>query len=203
MTDTPDNHQKPTGRRTLYLLFGIAVLPMLAAYTMFFTGWGVPKQTNNRGLLLSDALSLEPLVASEDWQRIGREKKWRLLIPVPASCEDACQKNMYTTRQVHIRLSEKSTRLERIAVSVGGQLSEDYLAAIAASHPKLKTVAAGQQRWQDWIEPVTSELETLGEHAYFLVDQEGYAIMAYGSEHHGNALLSDIKHALKFSIDYE
>ena len=56
--------------------------------------------------------------------------------------------------------------------------------------------------WRTWQQQLVLP-ETVNNHYYLLVDQEGFAMMVYTSEIHGNDLLKDLKRALKFSIDYQ
>lgn len=203
-TVAPVNPQK--NNKTLLAIIGVAVLPVLAAYMAFFTGWGVPDNTVNAGQLLPNPIAMNALfkgVDSSVVSDIQTNKKWRIFIPVSADCLEDCQQNLYTTRQVHIRLSEKGKRLERYAINLGGEAGQSYLASIQAGHPYLKIAQADPQHWQSWLAQAQGGLEDGEEHFYFLVDQEGYAMMAYTREQHGNALLKDIKRALKFSIDYQ
>lgn len=212
---TTDNNIQPQietpkeGKRNNKPLIAILVLsitPILAAYTMFFTGIGVPTETRNNGFLMTPAINVSALLADESPQVIEqwqKEKKWRLLLPISAECGEACEQNVYTSRQVHIRLGEKSKRVERVAVSLAGELSDGYIKSLEKDHPLLKRVSVGEQQWQQWVAQTNLVAEVNAEHYYILLDQEGYAMMWYTPEIHGNDLLKDLKHALKFSIDYE
>lgn len=184
-------------------LMGLAVLtvvflPMAAAYVMFKTGLGIPTGTVNKGDLLFPPLALE-LLGLEDaggnsLDLLEGEKKWRLLIPAGATCDSECQQSLFITRQVHVRLGEKSVRVERYYLNTAAGLSAETKSFIKKEHPRLK---------QAYIKP--QELNTLLEASsvpgarYFLMDQEGYVMMSYSAEHTGNELLDDIKRLLKYS----
>ncbi|WNO09193.1 hypothetical protein [Teredinibacter sp. KSP-S5-2] len=198
-----DQVKNKKAKLTLVAIIVVSVLPIAAAYFMFFTGIGVPDHTVNKGLLLPKAIPLEEIVDTEFSNELNQNKKWRLLLPVPAQCTEQCQKNLYTTRQVHIRLGEKGLRLERIAANLNGIEGEAYLASIQSEHPKLKTFTVDKQIWNDWVKQSGLALDMQQEHYYFLVDQQSFAMMAYTNKQHGNDLLKDIKRALKHSIDYQ
>lgn len=195
--------QRTRGKRILLAIVGVAALPVVLAYTMFFSGIGVPTHTVNNGLLLAAPKSIESIVSDATWQRIQQEKKWRILLPLEQSCLESCQQGFYTTRQVHIRLGEKSTRLERIALNSLDEAGLGYLQSIAQDHPLMEIDSVPPGRWQQWREDI-GEVAALanGHYYYFLVDQEGIAMMLY-TDQHGNDLLKDIKRALKYSIDYQ
>ena len=170
---------------------------------MYFTGIGVPETTVNAGKLLPKAISVSSLITQEEYERVFKEKKWRMLVPVVNPCGELCQDNLYLTRQVHIRLGEKGLRVERIAVNLAGQEGEQYLKSLAVEHPKLKSVSAEQTTWQQWVSKSQAEFMLESGRYYLLVDQEGKAMMAYDKNQTGNELLKDIKRALKYSIDYQ
>lgn len=198
-----DQAKNKKAKLTLVAIIVVSVLPIAAAYFMFFTGIGVPDHTVNKGQLLPKAIPLEEIVEAEFYNELNQSKKWRLLVPIPKQCADQCQKNLYTTRQVHIRLGEKGLRLERIAANLNGAEGESYLESIRSEHPKLKTFTVDKQSWNRWVEQTGLTLNMQQEHYYFLVDQESFAMMAYTNKQHGNDLLKDIKRALKHSIDYQ
>ena len=208
VADSQVENQIKTKRsnKTLIAILVVAVLPVVAAYIAFFTGWGVPENTVNAGHLLKKPIRLKALFTadgSELLDKIENDKKWRLIIPIGESCSKACQQNLYITRQVHVRLSEKGARLERYAINLGGDKGAAFLASIAEEYPFLKSVDANHLRWYQWLDSAQSGLSNLNEHFYMLVDQEGNAMMYYTTEQDGNALLKDIKRALKYSIDYQ
>jgi hypothetical protein len=190
---------------TLYALFGVTIVPIAAAYFMFFTGIGVPERTVNSGVFLPKPVNVKAILLPDQAAELARfdtEKRWRLLIPVPKLCNDQCQQNLYTTRQVHIRLGEKSVRVERVAVNLAGQDGSTYLDSIAADHPLLKRVTVTEQQWQQWMAKAEFNQDMMDRHYYLLVDQEGFAMMEYDTTIHGNDLLKDLKRALKYSIEY-
>ena len=190
------------GRYTLLAIVFVSVLPLAAAYFVFFTGIGVPDTTVNAGTLIAKPVSVEPLVTETFWQEMQKDKKWRLLLPIPASCLEECQEHFYVTRQVHVRLGEKGLRVERFAVNHSGDSGTTYLQSITESHPQLKSVNVSPSDWRRWVNQIPLLENYSDSHFYLLVDQEGYAMMVYSGQH-GNELLKDIKRALKYSLDYQ
>lgn len=196
---------KPKRNWTLIAIISVSILPIFAAYFMFFTGVGVPGETVNSGVLLPSPIKLDALIQNRDPAFVARthkEKKWRLLLPITQECGKACVDNFYTTRQVHIRLSEKSQRVERVAVNIGGTVGLRIYDELHQTHPKLKLVNANLAEWQQWLNSSGMDLDADRRPFYLLVDQEGFVMMVYTTEQHGNQLLKDLKRALKYSIDY-
>jgi len=205
-TEANEAKSRTNKSRALLAIITVSVLPIFAAYFMFFTGIGVPDNTVNQGFLLPNAVNIDDLLGDEHETfatELNTEKKWRLLLPLGQECNSACEQNFYTTRQVHIRLSEKSIRLERVAVNIGGTVGLRLYDQLSPQHPKLKLLTVNVEQWQNWLNASGEQLHADQRPYYLLLDQEGFAMMYYTEEHHGNALLKDIKRALKYSIDYQ
>lgn len=197
---------KKQNQWTMKLIIIVALAPITLAYLMYFTGVGVPDNTVNNGVLLQTPVRLPEILEGDNievQQRIEAQKKWRLFIPVYADCNEACQAILFTTRQVHIRLADKSERLERYAVNLNGQQGVSLLDDLAAEHPRMKAVNIEQDVWEAWLKASGTAFDYQREPYYLLVDQEGLAMMYYTADIHGNLLLKDIKRALKYSIDYQ
>ncbi|MGL6162252.1 hypothetical protein [Microbulbifer sp.] len=202
--DNPATEEKPTGAGRFQAVSVIAsvALPMLAAYIVFRTGVGMPEGTVNQGELLQPPRSIEHLPLLEPGgaplDLLSESPKWRYLILPGGDCAAECEKLLYTTRQVHIRLGEKADRVERLLVSAI-PLSEERRAELREQHPRLRFAvqesAALDGLLRDTNRPRLERASTL------LVDQQGFAMMVYDNHHNGNQLLKDIKRLLKYSYD--
>lgn len=193
-------NKKPMSWQVTAIL-AITILPIILAYVAYFTGIGVPKDTVNEGVLVSSAPNVKTLLetASGDVPGFEANQKWRLLIPISASCDAVCQENLFVTRQVHIRLAQKADRIERYAVNIDADAGAAYLQSIAAEHPKLKHFTVSNSAWRSWVGGSNIPEDIDAQPIYILVDQVGFAMMFYGAQHDGNQLLKDIKRVLRYS----
>lgn len=199
MTDTTQKRKTPW---PLIIIVTLSVLPLVGAYVAFYTGFGVPRSTVNEGLLLEPAVDIKPLLAEADGpvpEFLGGNRRWRLLIPIGEQCNEACQQNLYTTRQVHVRLGREVTRLERYTVNLGGEQGQAFLHSIAAEHPKMETIQMDADLWESAFADTNLPEDWRNDHYYVLVDLVGFAALAYNADHHGNQLLEDIKRVLRHS----
>lgn len=207
----PDFEQEKTtvikrNRFFAVLIILIVATPMLAAYIMFQTGWGVSLHTTNKGELINPPLPITALALASDSQSIesllestSSAKKWRLLVPVDASCAETCQKNLYTTRQVHIRLAEKAYRVERVILSLSANLPSELEKQLAEDHPNTQRITASESSLSQWLS--AAGIQANAREYYYLIDQEGFTMMRYNASHTGQDLLDDIKKLLKFTYD--
>ncbi|SDK44239.1 hypothetical protein [Microbulbifer yueqingensis] len=178
------------------------VLPIAAAYVVFYTGVGMPDSTVNQGELLQPPRSIEPLHLAEEgtapFQLGSEEPKWRYLIVPGQDCAEKCEQLLYTSRQVHVRLGEKARRVERLLVN-SAPLSPERRAQLAEQHPRLRFVTVPEPELRQLLEGTSHS--GLDYPSALLVDQRGFAMMVYNNEHSGNQLLKDIKRLLKYSYE--
>ena len=206
-SNTAGNTQKIIKRNRLFglLIICMVVAPMGIAYVMYQTGWGVSSSTTNKGELLNPPLSIQALALEQENNLLKElfsdkqeSKKWRLLVPITSACGDVCQKNLYTTRQVHIRLAEKAYRVERILLSLD-VLSPTFIAQLDQEHPNTLRPQTNSSEFSRWVAP--AKITGKADQYYYLVDQEGFMMMRYDVSHTGQDLLDDIKKLLKFTYD--
>lgn len=185
----------------LIAILVVTIVPLVGAYLVYYTGIGMPDDAVNEGELITAAPNMETLLdhASGDLPTFDNNRKWRLLVPITDDCTQQCQQNLYVTRQVHIRLAQKAERVERYAVNLAGSRGADQLESIKADHPRLKAFDVPAERWDAWLEATNVPGDIGAKHYYLLVDQLGFAMMFYTTDHDGNQLLKDIKRILRYS----
>lgn len=183
-------------------VFAAVALPIVAAYTVYYTGVGMPTGTVNEGELLVPPHSVSGIdMRNGDGNIVSlsaEAPKWRYLIVGDKQCGSDCEKLLYTTRQVHIRLGDKAERVERLLVT-DAPLEEERYRALASEHPRLRFTTASGKQLDQWL--ADSDHPGLKRPSALLVDQEGFAMMVYDNHHSGNQLLKDIKRLLKYSYE--
>ncbi|SHF34399.1 hypothetical protein SAMN04487965_1988 [Microbulbifer donghaiensis] len=195
---------KPSGIGTIQGVSVVAsvLLPIVAAYIVFYTGVGMPTGTINQGELLQPPVNINQLTFTDGdgapLQLGEGHPKWRYLILPGAECAAECEQLLYTSRQVHVRLGEKADRVERLLVTAT-PLTDEEQEKLRREHPRLRIV---QQPPESLLElQQQTALANIAETKLLLIDQRGFAMMAYDNHHSGNELLKDIKRLLKYSYE--
>lgn len=160
-------------RLKLLGLFSIVFVPMAAATSMYFGGWGVPTGSTNNGELIWPPIHIAELHAidtygtpleqhfsldepgarplkwdllSADADQDAIESKWVLLVTGSKECSEACQQALYTVRQVNIALGKEAERVTRVLAS-----SDDINSlskAIAQQYPLLALASVDAETLQ-------------------------------------------------------
>lgn len=198
--------QQKSSRNKGLLIFSAILLPMLAAYFIFKTGIGMPGGTVNKGDLLVPATAIVDLQLHNDdgspaTSPITEQSLWRMIIPVSGSCDDQCLRQLYISRQVHIRLGEKAIRVERWLLNAGAALPETQQQHLQKEHPRLRFFNINAEQWRELFADTSVAEHRLDGHHIYMVDQQGYAMMSYNPKHEGADLLTDIKRLLKYSYE--
>lgn len=201
---TQDKQLQRRGRIMGAAIMAVIFLPMAIAYGVYHTGIGMPSTTVNRGDLLAPPQAIESLqprqLDNSPWLLAEQSRKWRWLVPGGAVCDTQCQKNLYLTRQVHIRLAEKAFRVERLYLLLDDTIAPETLEFLTQEHPHMPVVKLDAKVLAAAL-AAGGQAEALAQNRYFLMDQDGFVMMSYTPTHTGQQLLDDIKRLLKFSYE--
>lgn len=198
-----DARARRRGQWIAAALMGLVALPMVLAYVLYQTGVGIPEGQVNEGRLL------DPPQPFADWQPTtlnGADGSavapdWRYVVPVRSACPEVCRDKLYLTRQVHVRLGDKAHRVKRVILPLDGRPDEATLEFFERKHPGTDVLLADRATVRDSLAETNLPEDPLAKNRYYLVDREGFVMMAYGPDHTGKQLLKDIKQLLRYSYD--
>lgn len=167
-------------RRPFLILLAIFVLPLLAAYAVFYLFPGLrPGGTTNYGRLLTPARLLPALTLQDGDGKPAApalfKGKWSMVYLGGADCAESCQKEIYLSRQVRTALDRDARRLQRLYIAPDAQARAAAQSRFGAEHPDLTVLAeaGGQgQRAADFFQPGPAD-------ALYMVDPLGNWFMLY------------------------
>lgn len=207
-------------RAVLLLVGGIPLIIILAAtWLWYFVANGELDLvgmlgTGNRGSLVKPPRQLDEQPLADATGLAVRyaelEPRWALLIPeAGASCDTACEKTLYTTRQIHVAMGKEFNRLRRLYVS------ESTVEATALDVATLSDERPAPATFGDYLQAEHRGLKALTldaggyaalfpEHmenatTWYLVDPAGWIMMSYNSDIPYKDVISDLKFLLKNS----
>jgi len=187
------------------LVVSAIMLPMVLAYAIFKTGWAMPTGTVNKGDLLAPATAISGLTLLDQQGQavdlLAGKNMWRMVVVANNDCDEQCFQQLYTSRQVHKRLSEKSVRVDRLFLNTSATYSEKLKAALDTDYPRLKQYRVSAASWSALMSNTNAADNPLNGHSVYYIDQQGFAMMSYQPTHEGADLLDDIKRLLKYSYE--
>lgn len=155
--------KKSTKYYTLLLLVLMFAAPGIAAYIFYqHPGWlGATKV--NRGTLLKPAVTLPVLDA---------QKKWRIILWIPGTCDAACLQQLDTLARIRLALGRKLYQVDQWLV-IGPQtppLEQETKATIKELDFQVAQLSADELKAQKIL---------YAESKVFLADPNNYLILSY------------------------
>ncbi len=107
-----------SNQRVFWAIWGVALVPMLLASIMWWTGIGIPGGRVNSGVLIDPA---QPLAqwGGDPEQHTGH---WSMLLVPETGCGDLCEAELESLKRVHDALGRES---DRVRVMTADELSID------------------------------------------------------------------------------
>lgn len=217
-----DAKQIRNNRLVLLTIAGIPLTMILAAtWLWYFVINGDLDLVNaigtaNRGQLVQPPRQLDDVAMTADTGALIKyadlPRKWRLaVVNRGLVCAEACEKNLYLTRQIHVAMgkefnrigrlyvSESSpddTRLDLVALSDERPAPASFNELLDSEHRGTKslTIAPGSYA------ALFAE-ELADDSTWFLVDPGGWVMMSYNGDIHYKDVISDLKFLLKNSSE--
>jgi hypothetical protein len=207
------------GRMVLLLIAGIPVTVILAAsWLWYFVAQGELDLVGRLGTANSGELLRPPRQALDARWRdasdapfaLGDTPRWTMVVPQrSASCEAACEHQLYELRQIHALLGKNMGRVQRALVSTAApaalQLNVD---ALSEERPLPATFAAYIEREQRGLalwQSSENSFDTLfpellaQPNSWYLMDPAGWIMMRYDSSVSYIDVIGDLKFLLKNS----
>jgi hypothetical protein len=177
--------------RTVALLAALFVIPLLAAFWMYYgAGWR-PAQRTNHGELILPARTLPRASAAYASGTFTHE--WSLVYVGAAACDDSCSNALYVMRQTRLGLDSDMERVQRVFVAIGALAVPD---SFKEQHPGLMVINAtghdGEKLLRQFPEGNRS-------HAIFIVDPLGNLMMQFDTRTNPKGLREDLSRLLKLS----
>lgn len=183
--------------RTLALLAGLFLLPLLASFWMYYaTDWR-PASHVNHGELITPA---RPLPRVELPRALGDipvanlfVKHWTLVYVGSGRCDSVCRNTLYVIRQTRLSLNNEMTRVDRVFLATADCCDRDFL---SREHAGLEVLDASGPA----AAPLLQEFPAANrELSVFIVDPLGNLMMSFDSRRNPKGLLQDLQKLLKLS----
>ena len=196
---TEESTQIPPQTRNPYTLWFVVlsfVLPVALAFFMFFFV-EVESFTNN-GELLKPMIDVGSLELKDDDGNVIAKKtltyKWRFISFVGAECDEACNKRLYETRQVHRALGKNGHRLLRMIVQLE-PASEPFKDLIAKEYADALLMHGDEAVLQG----VMDDKASLRENELYIMDPMGNIMMRFTQDQPSEEIKYDFRKLLKSS----
>lgn len=189
-------------RFKLGLLFAIFLIPVVAAYVIYYFPALRPKGTTNHGDLIKPSVQLKPFsLLTQDNKTYDLDKlrgKWSLIYIGGAQCDKACEVTLIKARDARWAQGTGATRISYYYVLTADKFSGDS-AKLHKEFPELIILHGSAAQRASLIQQfhVDKNQQLGSDNRLYLVDPAGMLMLQYpyGFRHIG--LMEDLKHLLK------
>jgi cytochrome oxidase Cu insertion factor (SCO1/SenC/PrrC family) len=179
-------------RWSLWLIVALCVAPVIASYVAYYLA--PPAGHTNYGDLMN-APPLPPaqlrLVDGSPFEMSTLRGKWVLLMADSAQCNDACQRKLFTLRQLRLTQGKEMERIERAWLisdegAVAEKLVEEYRGTwlIRAGAGEILKGLPAQRPLTDYI---------------YVLDPLGNVVLRYARDAEPGRIIKDLTRLLKTS----
>jgi hypothetical protein len=192
-----DPSSRASGRRNLVILAAVFLLPVIAAFALYFGGIWRPEASSAKGELIQPPRTLEfSGLRHADGAPAGEavlKGKWSLIYIGDGRCDAACRTALTYGRQSRLALNKDMQRVQRVFLSTAQCCDHQYL---KAEQPGLVVLDASSAEGQRLLAQFPEDRAT----SLFVVDPLGNLMMRHeASQLIDKALLTDLKKLLKLS----
>ncbi len=116
-----------------------------------------------------------------------------------AQCDEACQKNLYLTRQIREALGKYKMRVRNVLLSQSPTLAADFNQLMSTEYQGHTVTVVDSAAFDQWSKKEEPALDSLPSVSFYVVDPAGWLMMYYSSEHNYKQVISDMKFLIKNS----
>lgn len=190
------------GRLKMLMVLAVCAAPVVASYLTYFVIR--PDTRSNYSTLILPTRSTPELVLKDlEGKAVpARELRgqWLLVTVGGSACDAACDKRLFTQRQLREMLGRERERLEKIwLVTDDAPLSPALQAAVLAK-PAARVLRADRQALAAWLAP--AEGRALQDHLY-VVDPMGEWMMRVPAEPEPGKVKRDLERLLRASASWD
>lgn len=184
------------GRRLLLILAAIFLLPVFAAFALYYGKLWRPGGSASKGELIEPA---RPLVVSGLKHADGSPAsgdvlngKWSIIYIGDGACDAGCRTALVYARQSRLALNNEMTRVQRVFLATGNCCATAYF---SAEQPGLIALDASTPE----ARALLGQFPASPRNSLYIVDPLGNLMMRHDAAHTSKDLLTDLKKLLKLS----
>ncbi|HEY1283041.1 MAG TPA: hypothetical protein VGE96_01055 [Steroidobacteraceae bacterium] len=183
--------------RTVGALAALFLLPVLAAFWMYYGGTWRPAGRTNHGELIEPVRPLPPAELRDAHGSVASadlfHEKWTLVYVGDGECDEACRSSLYFMRQTRLSLNNEMSRVSRVFLATSQCCANQFL---EREHPGLLVIDATGPEAADLLNALPNVERP---RSLFIVDPLGNLVMRYDTRDDPKGLLTDLKKLLKLS----
>ena len=197
-----DARRVRNGRLKMLLILLLCASPVIASYLTYFVIR--PEGRANYGSLIAPTRALPALPLHDlDGRRVDAaalKGQWLLVAVGPAECTDACQKLLFTQRQLREMLGRERDRVDKVWFVTGDADMPPALRAVVGGDAALHALRVPRAALAAWLQPAAGH--ALEDHLY-VVDPLGEWMMRMPADPDPAKVKRDLTRLLSASSSWD
>lgn len=195
--------QQRAGRWKMLLVLALCAAPVLGSY---FTFYVVKPHGSAYGELITPAVEMPADLPLSDLQghavtAASLQGQWLLAVVQPATCDKACERQLYVQRQLREMLGKERDRVDKLwLIPDDAQPRAELLAALGQKGAEVTVLRVPHDRLQAWLKPAAGK--TLGDH-FYVVDPMGRWMLRAPGDPEPRKLKADLDKLLRASASWD
>jgi peroxiredoxin len=193
----------PRNRRTLLLIVGLFLLPVVLATGLYVSGWRPEGKSLAYGELVQPARPVgdADLMGADgvSFRLSALRGKWVLVYLAPLPCTQDCRNNLYKMQQVRLAQGRDAPRVERLLIAADAGASA--LREVSQQYPGLVAVSGARVIVQTLARELVSSqgtaLDVPGR--VYLIDPIGNLVLSYAPDADPSGMRKDLARLLRLS----
>jgi hypothetical protein len=191
-----------SARKKLLVIACVFLLPLIVAVLMRIGVIDIlPQSRTNRGILVQPPLAMKwPAAQSE---ALGG--RWVLAVPLPARCNDRCERRLAGLRQLHLALGRQQAHVRIFLIAQYTDVPPDFdvpqeNSRLLAIYPYFDIAPDRDSEFSGPLMKARSRALVTGPDSadgIYLIDPQGRIMMYYHQDTDPNDIKSDVEHLLK------
>ena len=184
---------------TPWFVVAAFVVPVVAAYILFFLGV-TPPAYSNKGELLDPIINIEAFALTDaENQPVAADDfiihRWHMILFAGASCDDACNEALYKMRQINIAVGKNAPRVRHTVVHYAPP-DEAFSALLDQDYPDAIRAYSGSESVEKALEQVGASFRS---NEIYLMDPLGNIMLRFTQDQSYKDLMHDLNKLLKVS----
>ena len=200
--DTPVDNRTRGGRWRMLLVALVCFAPVVASYLSYFVwrpGGSTAYSTLIQPSLAMPALSVKRLDGTAVPLR-SLTGQWLLVLAHDAACDTACERLLYTQRQLRDMMGRERDRLDKLWLVLDDAPVAPALQAALLANPGMHILRLSREEVAAWLKPAQGH--RLEEHLY-IVDPLGEWMMRAPANAEPAKLKRDLERLLRASAGWD
>ncbi len=197
-----DAGQRRNGRLRMLLVLAACAAPVIASYVTYF--YVRPEGRTNYAEFVAPSRAWPAAIPLKDAQGTAVEpsiwrRQWTLVVFARGACDAACEKLIYTQRQLREMLGRERERLDKVVILIDDTELEPKLAVALAATPAARVLKAPGAQLAAWLGTTTEDLPA----RLYLVDPMGEWVMRTPTTPDPAKFKRDLERLLRASASWD